>query len=72
LNKIAITVKMWFKMDKFKNNYRISSARLQNWDYGNSGTYFIPICTENKEYFFGDIKAGVIQLNSLGQLADKF
>lgn len=28
--------------DKFNNKYRIPSARLQSWDYGNSGLYFLP------------------------------
>jgi len=43
------------KMDKFKNKYRISSARLQSWDYGANGAYFITICTKNREHFFGKI-----------------
>ena len=38
--------------DKFKNKYRIPSARLQNWDYGANATYFITICTKNREHFF--------------------
>jgi len=41
--------------DLFKNKYRISSARLQNWDYGSNGMYFITICTKDRECFFGDI-----------------
>lgn len=41
--------------DKFKNKYRIPSARLQNWDYGANATYFITICTKNREHFFGKI-----------------
>ena len=28
-------------MKKFQNKYRIPSARLQNWDYGANGAYFI-------------------------------
>ncbi|MCD8402747.1 hypothetical protein [Tenacibaculum finnmarkense] len=43
-------------MDKFKDKYRILSARLQNWDYGNNGAYFITICTVGNQHFFGDIK----------------
>ena len=42
-------------MDKFKNKYRIPSARLQSWDYGSNGAYFITICTQNREHFFGEI-----------------
>jgi len=40
--------------DLFKNKYRISSARLQSWDYADNGMYFVTICTTNKECFFGD------------------
>ena len=39
----------------FKNKYRISSARLQTWDYANAGMYFITICTARRECFFGEI-----------------
>ena len=42
-------------MEKFKNKYRIPSARLQNWDYGRNAVYFITICTENREHYFGEI-----------------
>jgi hypothetical protein len=37
--------------DKFKDRYRISSARLANWDYGSNGAYFITICTAHREHF---------------------
>lgn len=59
-------------MDKYKNKYRIPSARLQNWDYGSNGAYFITICTQNREHFFGEIVDGQMQLNQLGQLAEKY
>jgi putative transposase len=41
--------------DLFKNKYRISSARLQSWDYANEAKYFITICTAHRECFFGKI-----------------
>ena len=52
-------------MKKFNNKYRIPSARLQNWDYGNNGAYFITICTKNRICFFGEglhekIETGII------------
>jgi putative transposase len=40
---------------KFKNTYRIESTRLRHWDYGSHGFYFITICTQNKENYFGDV-----------------
>ncbi len=59
-------------MDRFKNKYRISSARLQNWDYGSNGLYFITICTSKKEHFFGEIENEEMRLNALGLLAEKY
>ena len=59
-------------MDKFKNKYRITSARLQSWDYGANGAYFITICTQNREHYFGNIANNEMQLNELGQLAEKY
>ena len=41
--------------DLFQNKYRISSTRLQSWNYGNAGMYFITICTKNRECYFGGI-----------------
>lgn len=53
-------------MDKFQNKYRIPSARLQNWDYGSPGLYFITVCTKNRENYFGEICNGEMILNELG------
>ncbi|WP_422091031.1 transposase [Tenacibaculum ovolyticum] len=59
-------------MDKFKNKYRISSTRLQNWDYGSNGAYFITICTKNREHYFGKIKNKEMQLTEVGKLAETY
>jgi putative transposase len=58
--------------DKFQNKYRISSTRLQNWDYGSNGSYFITICTKNRKCFFGNIENQIMNLSEIGQFADKF
>ena len=59
-------------MDKFKNKYRIPSARLKNWDYGSNGAYFITICTQHRKHFFGEILDDEMNLNEIGQLAEKY
>ena len=41
-------------INRFQNYYRIESARAQWHDYA-GGSYFITICTENRECFFGEI-----------------
>ena len=56
-------------MKKFQNKYRIPSARLQNWDYGANGAYFITICCKNMQYFFGAVNQNEMHLNALGQIA---
>ncbi|PXX98890.1 transposase [Marinifilum breve] len=57
---------------KFQNKYRIDSTRLQSWDYGSNGKYFITICTCEMEHFFGRIADENMFLNELGELADSY
>jgi len=59
-------------VDKFRHKYRIESTRLQNWDYGWDGVYFITICTNNRTSFFGNIANGKMILSEIGLLAKKF
>ncbi|WP_421919303.1 transposase [Marinifilum sp.] len=40
---------------KFQNKYRIPSARWKDWDYASQGIYFVTICTNNREHYFGEI-----------------
>ncbi|WP_417430670.1 transposase [Halpernia sp.] len=57
--------------NKFQNKYRISSARLQSWDYSANGAYFITICTANRENYFGKILNGEMYHNESGLIAKK-
>ncbi|MGV1013173.1 MAG: transposase [Flavobacterium sp.] len=57
--------------NKFQNKYRIPSSRLQTWDYGTNGAYFITICTQNKEHFFGVVQNGTVQLSEIGKIAEQ-
>lgn len=54
--------------DKFQNKYRIPSVRLQNWDYGADGAYFITICTHNRKHYFGEIINNEMELNEIGEI----
>ena len=56
--------------DRFHNKYRIESARAEWHDY-NGGTYFITICTKNREHFFGEIMDGKMVLSDIGKYADE-
>ena len=57
--------------NKFQNKYRIPSSRLQTWDYGTNGAYFITICTQNREHFFGIVQNGTVQLSQIGKIAEQ-
>ena len=39
---------------KLQNKYRVASTRLENYDYGANGAYFVTICTKGQESFFGN------------------
>ena len=56
-------------MKKYKNKYKIKSARLREYNYGYAGIYFITICTENREHYFGEILNSEIQLSEIGKIA---
>lgn len=55
---------------KFQNKYRISSIRAQWWDYGWNGAYFITICTQGREHYFGEIQNDNMVLSEVGIIAD--
>jgi len=59
-------------LEKFKGKYRIKSARLQNWDYSWNGLYFITICTQNREFYFGDVVKGEMILSAIGEIVKKY
>jgi putative transposase len=48
------------------------SIRLKGYDYSSAGGYFITICTQNREYLFGKIIDGVMQLNNAGKMVEKW
>lgn len=61
-------------MDKYKTKYRIASARAPFWDYGSNAAYFVTICTQNREYWFGKIKnredaMPCVSLSEIGKIA---
>ena len=40
--------------DQYQQKYRISTTRMQNWDYGWNATYFVTICSQNRECYFSE------------------
>ena len=47
------------------------SIRLKGYDYSQSGSYFITICTQNHRNLFGDIQNEKMILNDAGRMVDK-
>jgi putative transposase len=55
--------------DKFQNKYRNGTFRAQWWNYGWNGAYFVTICTQGRECYFGEIKNGKMILSHVGVIA---
>ena len=43
------------------------NLRLADYDYSDSGAYFITVCTHKRQRVFGDVHEAAIQLNPLGE-----
>jgi len=43
--------------------------RIPGYDYSQPGAYFVTICTNERKNLFGEIRNGIVGLNSLGCLA---
>lgn len=54
---------------RFKNRYRIPSARAEWHDYS-GGIYFVTICTHNREHYFGEVADGEMRLSEIGKYVD--
>lgn len=57
---------------KFRNQYRIKSTRLPDYDYGKNGAYFVTICTGNRKHFFGNIDEDKMQWSSIGKIVNNY
>jgi hypothetical protein len=55
--------------ERYRDTYRIASARLATWDYGWQALYFVTICTAGRAHVFGEVVDGVVNLTPLGQAA---
>jgi len=55
--------------DLFRDTYRIPSARLDSWDYGDNAAYFVTICTAERQNYFGEIVDGKMVLPTTGETA---
>ena len=44
------------------------SLRLKGYDYAQTGTYFVTICTPKKQSLFGEVVGGEMVLNDVGRI----
>ena len=55
-------------MTLFRGKYRIESTRLPQWDYGQTGYYYVTICTKDRTCFFGDVVQDDVELTRIGEI----
>ena len=58
-------------MTRFKQLYRVESARLPGRDYAAAGWYFVTICTRERRRFFGDVVDEKVYLSAMGHIAHR-
>lgn len=56
-------------MEKYKDTYRIASARKTEWDYGQEAAYFVTICTRKRIHYFGEIVNDEMLFTAIGNIA---
>jgi len=56
--------------EKYLGKYRNGTTRLQPWNYGAMGAYFITLCTKYREPYFGKIANGKMHLSQIGKIAE--
>lgn len=52
--------------------HKRKSIRLKGYNYSQAGLYFITICCQNRECFFGEIKNGEMIWNDAGKMIEKW
>ena len=57
-------------MDSASRNAERKSVRLKNYDYSQAGAYFVTVCTDQRQCFFGVIEDGTMKLNEVGRMID--
>ena len=57
-------------MNRYNPNiHHRRSIRMEGFDYSTKGAYFITICTQDREYLFGEIDSDTIRLSIYGEIA---
>jgi REP element-mobilizing transposase RayT len=54
-----------------RKKYSDFSSRLQSWDYGRPGYYFVTMTIQGRRRSFGEIRDGKMYLSTLGKFAEE-
>ncbi|HEY3131376.1 MAG TPA: hypothetical protein VGL91_18115 [Acidobacteriota bacterium] len=54
-------------MTRFRNHYRVESARLQHWDY-RAGCFHVTVNTREGKHWFGAVQHGQMYLSRAGEI----
>ena len=46
-------MRLYMATELYHDRYRVASARLRGYDYGQNGAYFVTICTQHRTRYFG-------------------
>lgn len=57
---------------KYKGIYRIDSSRCEKWDYSSPSSYYVTICSWDKQPFFSRYKNNKLELSNIGILCKRF
>jgi putative transposase len=63
-------LKMYFPMPYHPDFHHRRSIRLRNYDYAKAGTYFVTLCTYQRQCLFGHIVDGKMTLNEIGKIVE--
>ena len=55
--------------DQYKEKYRVPTVRWSDWDFRAKASYFVTICTANRERRLGEIANGEMTMSVIGQRA---
>src|SRR3954468_17632193 len=53
---------------RYKNRYRVPSARLLDWDYRQAGAYAVTICTRHRDRCLGQVVDDRVVLSAIGEV----
>ena len=58
-------------MDTNRNRHHRHSLRLKDFDYSQTGAYFLTLCTQKRACLFGDVVDGEMRLNDAGRVVEQ-